>query len=112
MGWDVYEGGLGRKEKRNIFFLLSLFYFLYSFPVGVSLQAEEIKNNNRSVGSCLSPHHKSVQVEKYDLVREKAPSCPGSEASRQEDRPTSPRKVPPISERGSQDFHSHEEGIS
>lgn len=59
-------GRLGRKEKRNILFLLSFFYFLYSFPVGVSLQVEEIKSNNGTVGSCLSPHHKTVQLEKYD----------------------------------------------
>lgn len=76
MGWDVYEGGLGRKEKRNIFFLLSLFYFLYSFPVGVSFQVEEIKSNNGNVGSCLSPHHKIIQIEKYDLIRENALACP------------------------------------
>lgn len=75
LGWDVYEGGLGRKEKRNIFFLLYLFYFLYSFPVGVSVQVEEIKSNNRNVGSCLSAHHKIVQIEKYDLVRKKALAC-------------------------------------
>lgn len=93
MGWDVYRGRgggwLGRKEKRNILFLLSFFYFLYSFPVGVSLQVEEIKSNNGTVGSCLSPHHKTVQLEKYDLVREKALPCPRARSFRA-GRPTPP----------------------
>lgn len=93
-GWDVYEGGLGRKEKRDIFSLLSLFSFLYSFPVGVSLQVEEIKSNNGNVGSCLSPYHKIIQVKKYDLVGEKALARPGPAAWRQEGGPTSPLRRP------------------
>lgn len=111
MGWDVYEGGLGRKEERDIFFLLSLFSFLYGVPVGASLQVEEIKSNNGNVGSCLSPHHKIIQIEKYDLVREKALACPGAcslEAGRQTPSHTSVPRSESVGARS----HSHGKGIS
>lgn len=112
-GWDVYEGGLGRKEKRDIFFLLSLVRFLYSFPVGVSLPVEEIKRNTQDVGSCLSPHHKIIQVGKTGSgQREGHGLARGPAAWRQEDRPTTPHLGPRPRERGSPDSHSHEKGIS
>ena len=114
MGWDVYERGLGREEKRDIFFLLSFFYFLYGVPVGVSLQVEEIKSNNGNVGSCLSPHHKIIQIEKYDLVRETALACPRPQGVQLGGRKADPLPTPrsPGLRAWEPDFHSHGKGIS
>lgn len=59
VGWDVCEGDLGRKEKRDVVFLL---FFTLLLPCRVFTPSR--RSGERNVGSYLSPHHKVIQIEK------------------------------------------------